>query len=146
MEQKIARILSWWPRIRQEAEALWKLQPWERYQTALVSLSILAPESGGDPKIVGDAGHSIGLFQMHDQGAGYGLTIAQREDPETQFQHMRQTIFPAIEKFLFWGYRGRRLAEFAGHDAQKCAEGAQIAYGNWYEILAPRLASEDPNA
>lgn len=40
-------------------------------------------ESGFNPNAIGDAGHSIGLMQLHDQGAGYGWTIAQRRDPAT---------------------------------------------------------------
>src|SRR5206468_1915047 len=35
-----------------------------------------------DPTTIGDQGHSVGLFQLHDQGAGTGMSAAQRSDPE----------------------------------------------------------------
>lgn len=40
-------------------------------------------ETGGtfDNKIVGDNGHSIGLFQLNDQGEGYNIPLAAKEDP-----------------------------------------------------------------
>jgi hypothetical protein len=38
-------------------------------------------ESGLNPTIPGDGGHSIGLFQLNDWGAGHGLTVAFRQDP-----------------------------------------------------------------
>lgn len=40
-------------------------------------------ESRLDPMAVGDSGHSIGLFQCYDQGAGKGYTVEQRQDPVT---------------------------------------------------------------
>jgi soluble lytic murein transglycosylase-like protein len=40
-------------------------------------------ESGFDPNASGDDGHSIGLMQLHDQGAGAGWTVEQRRDPAT---------------------------------------------------------------
>lgn len=30
---------------------------------------------------VGDGGRSVGLFQLHDAGAGSGMTVAERQDP-----------------------------------------------------------------
>lgn len=36
-------------------------------------------ESKWDPNIVGDNGHSVGLFQMHDQGAGAGMGDSRRD-------------------------------------------------------------------
>ncbi len=38
-------------------------------------------ESRLDPNAVGDGGHSIGLFQLHDGGGGKGMSAAQRQDP-----------------------------------------------------------------
>ncbi len=55
-------------------------------------ISILAAgtkaESGWNPNATGDNGHSIGIFQMHDQGAGAGLSRDQRADPDTASAHM----------------------------------------------------------
>lgn len=39
-------------------------------------------ESGLNPNAVGDQGHSVGLFQLHDQGMGYGMGNS-RYDPRT---------------------------------------------------------------
>jgi hypothetical protein len=38
-------------------------------------------ESGLNPRAVGDGGASVGLFQLHERGAGAGMTTAQRMDP-----------------------------------------------------------------
>lgn len=38
-------------------------------------------ESGFDPDAVGDDGHSVGLMQLHDAGAGAGMSVAERRDP-----------------------------------------------------------------
>lgn len=35
--------------------------------------AVMFAESGGNPNAVGDNGHSVGLFQLHDQGMGYGM-------------------------------------------------------------------------
>lgn len=40
-------------------------------------------ESGGNTEAVGDNGHSIGLWQMHDQGLGHGMSREARHDPDT---------------------------------------------------------------
>lgn len=47
----------------------------------LLLKSVMLIESGGDPGAVGDSGHSVGLFQLHDQGYGHGMGDA-RFDPE----------------------------------------------------------------
>jgi Transglycosylase SLT domain len=46
-----------------------------------IALAIVQQESGGDPNAIGDNGHSVGLFQLNDQGEGAGMTVAQRQDP-----------------------------------------------------------------
>src|SRR5262249_261868 len=48
-----------------------------------VALAVAMAESGLNPKARGDGGHSIGLFQLNDQGEGAGMSVAQREDPYT---------------------------------------------------------------
>lgn len=40
-----------------------------------------AYESDLDPRAVGDEGRSIGLFQLHEGGAGAGMSVALRENP-----------------------------------------------------------------
>ena len=44
--------------------------------------AVMLSESGGRPDAVGDNGHSVGLFQLHDQGYGAGMGDT-RYDPET---------------------------------------------------------------
>lgn len=43
--------------------------------------AVMLSESGGNPNAVGDSGHSVGLFQLHDQGYGYQMGDS-RYDPE----------------------------------------------------------------
>jgi soluble lytic murein transglycosylase-like protein len=49
---------------------------------ALFLKAVMLSESGGRPDAVGDSGHSVGLFQLHDHGYGTGMGDA-RFDPET---------------------------------------------------------------
>ncbi len=43
--------------------------------------AVMLAESGGRPDAIGDNGHSVGLFQLHDQGYGHGMGDS-RFDPE----------------------------------------------------------------
>lgn len=43
--------------------------------------SVMLSESAGRPDAVGDGGHSVGLFQLHDHGYGSGMGDS-RFDPE----------------------------------------------------------------
>lgn len=52
----------------------------EGMDPALV-LAVVEVESSFNADAIGDAGHSVGLMQLHDQGAGAGLTVAERRDP-----------------------------------------------------------------
>jgi len=38
-------------------------------------------ESGWNESAIGDSGHSVGLFQLHDKGGGHGLSMEFRKDP-----------------------------------------------------------------
>lgn len=42
-------------------------------QLAALAIATAFTESGLNPNAVGDNGHSVGLFQLHDQGMGYGM-------------------------------------------------------------------------
>lgn len=44
--------------------------------------AVMLSESGGRPDAIGDNGHSVGLFQLHDHGYGAGMGDT-RFDPET---------------------------------------------------------------
>lgn len=48
-------------------------------------------ESRLDPDASGDGGHSIGLFQLHDQGAGAGMSVAERRDPTLNARRALET-------------------------------------------------------
>lgn len=37
-------------------------------------IAVMMQESGGNPGAIGDDGHSIGLWQLHDKGAGAHMT------------------------------------------------------------------------
>lgn len=67
-----------------------------------LALATAEQESGFRPTAIGDSGHSVGLFQENDQGAGAGLSVAQREDvagSTTRF-------VDRVKRFLSTGYTG----------------------------------------
>src|SRR4029450_13161498 len=64
-----------------EVESLVVRTALERGVDPYLALAIVEQESGGDPRAVGDHGHSVGLFQLHDQGMGAGLSVADRQNP-----------------------------------------------------------------
>ena len=47
-------------------------------------------ESGLDANVLGDSGHSVGLFQLHDKGGGHGLTVEYRRDPRNNVKTILQ--------------------------------------------------------
>lgn len=46
-------------------------------------VAVVYQESGGQATAVGDDGHSVGLMQLHDEGAGSGMSVEARIDPLT---------------------------------------------------------------
>lgn len=48
-----------------------------------LALAIAQQESGLNPMAIGDGGHSVGLFQLNDAGEGAGMSVAARQDAET---------------------------------------------------------------
>lgn len=57
-------------------------------------------ESGLNPEAVGDGGHSIGLFQLHDRGGGQGMSVEDRKDPRKNSKRMIETIKGSFGKDL----------------------------------------------
>lgn len=53
------------------------------YDQKMVVAAILnaIAESGLNPNAAGDGGQSIGLFQLYSNGAGAGMSVADRQDP-----------------------------------------------------------------
>ena len=77
--------------------------------------AVMLSESGGRPDAVGDNGHSVGLFQLHDQGYGAGMGDT-RYDPETN---------------AYRGARGLAEAWHAGDKAGFSGENAVRAAYNY---------------
>lgn len=67
--------------------------------------AVMLSESGGRPDAVGDSGHSVGLFQLHDQGYGHGMGDA-RFDPETNAERATKGLAEAWHAGERAGYRG----------------------------------------
>lgn len=74
--------------------------------------AVMLAESGGDPNAVGDNGHSIGLFQLHDQGYGFGMGDA-RYDPYTNADTAARGLATAWQIGTSKGYSGEYLIRFA---------------------------------
>lgn len=67
--------------------------------------AVMIGESGGDPNAIGDDGHSVGLFQLHDQGYGHGMGDA-RFDPETNAERAVKGLAEAWHAGERAGYEG----------------------------------------
>ncbi len=74
--------------------------------------SVMLIESGGRPDAIGDSGHSVGLFQLHDQGYGSGMGDS-RFDPEANADRAARGLAEA------W-HAGER-AGFSGEEAIRAA-------------------------
>lgn len=74
--------------------------------------AVMLAESGGDPHAVGDNGHSVGLFQLHDQGYGYGMGDL-RFDPEANADRAARGLAEAWHACIAAGYTGEYLARAA---------------------------------
>lgn len=93
------------------------------YEAAVVNAYA---ESRLNPYAVGDGGHSIGLFQLHDKGLGKGMTPDDRRDPDKSCQRIIQAIMSqqgARLRLLNDSGAARvedLVAEFA-HSIERCA-------------------------
>lgn len=67
--------------------------------------SVMLIESGGRPDAVGDGGHSVGLFQLHDQGYGSGMGDS-RFDPEANIDRAAKGLAEAWQAGERAGYTG----------------------------------------
>jgi len=67
--------------------------------------SVMLIESGGQPDAVGDGGHSVGLFQLHDQGYGAGMGDS-RFDPEANADRAARGLAEAWHAGERAGYTG----------------------------------------
>jgi cell wall-associated NlpC family hydrolase len=82
---------------------------------AIVATAVLA-ESGGRFDALGDFDpadghpHSVGPFQLHDQGLGAGLSVAARQDPDVVYPFMVPHFRAARDRLRAQGYTGEELA------------------------------------
>ena len=67
--------------------------------------AVMLAESGGRPDAVGDSGHSVGLFQLHDHGYGAGMGDA-RYDPEANADRGARGLAEAWHAGQDKGYGG----------------------------------------
>lgn len=67
--------------------------------------AVMLSESAGRPDAIGDNGRSVGLFQLHEQGYGYGMGDA-RFDPETNIDRATQGLAEAWHAGQRSGYSG----------------------------------------
>jgi soluble lytic murein transglycosylase-like protein len=74
--------------------------------------SVMLIESGGRPDAVGDSGHSVGLFQLHDQGYGSGMGDS-RFDPEANADRAARGLAEAWQAGERAGYTGEHALRAA---------------------------------
>lgn len=104
-------------------------------------------ESRLDPSAVGDGGKSVGLWQLHEDGGGAGMTVAERMDVPTSLDRILELVDdePAIRTAdeagagvdelaglfaaLVERCRGCGCAECGGDDEQSAREATARA---WY--------------
>lgn len=72
-------------------------------------------ESGLNPGIKGDSGHSIGLFQLNDRGAGHGMSVEERQDPITNIRTIltREVLTRRGQQFRSRAAAGASIQELA---------------------------------
>jgi soluble lytic murein transglycosylase-like protein len=87
-----------------------------------IALATAYVESKWNPNAIGDNGHSVGLFQLHDQGEGAGMSVSQRSDPIlnaqialTQFARVRQQNPGIVNNPGLWAALAQRPADRADY-------------------------------
>jgi hypothetical protein len=101
-------------------------------------------ESGLNPNAVGDSGASVGLFQLHERGAGKGMTVAARKDPVTNTKRIAEeydryggkirAAYAAGERDIgklagMWSTHIERPADKAGEASRRAARAAKLFPG-----------------
>lgn len=100
-------------------------------------------ESRLDPAAIGDAGRSVGLFQLHDAGAGAGMSVEQRQDPDANtariIQEARRFDWPfGLSHFSLAG----RFAELVEVCALCHTTAEQYARGRNVELIYGAAAAD----
>lgn len=86
-------------------------------------------ETGGtfDNKIVGDNGHSIGLFQLNDGGEGYGVSLADKQDPRHNAEIALGVMAQYLDKATDFDHNGSISGGEIAASAQRPADQAGYA-------------------
>lgn len=96
------------------------------YPPAIAAAMVNAyKESGWNHRATGDGGHSIGLFQLNDWGAGHDMTVEARQDPATNARTM-------LEREVL-AKTGRRFREAIDRQADV----GELAYLFCYDLERP---------
>lgn len=109
-------------------------------------------ESGMNPNAMGDNGHSIGLFQMHDQGAGAGMSAADRADPDKASAVMIPRFVAMYQQGKQQGLTGTDLASYVSRNVERPLGfedpngAAARKYVSAYQELGGQLGSAYPGA
>lgn len=82
-------------------------------------------ESALDPNAIGDSGLSVGLFQLHERGAGAGLSVEARQDPDANILR----IIQEAEQRGASAQRGRSNAELTVWFANQVERCWECGYG-----------------
>ncbi len=127
-------VERWRPMVREYA-ARHGIAPGEMAHFENFVLTMMKVESGGNPNAIGDNGHSVGLFQLHDRGVGHGMSVEQRKDPHVQFEAMMPRFVDAYRSGLAKGLDGAQLAIHIAREAERPAAWALPKYGKAYDAM-----------
>lgn len=105
----------------------------------IIALALAKAESGLNPRAVGDQGHSVGLFQLHDQGQGAGMSVAQRQDPQANADTFLNQHKALYDQLVASGLTGAELATIFGGQAEQSVKAFWDRYGTAYTQLAGTL-------
>ena len=76
-------------------------------------------ESRLDASAAGDGGKAIGLFQLHEAGAGRGMSVEERSDPVTNTWRIVAELY-ARGGWAVFGTNSY-LVEWFAHEVERCA-------------------------
>lgn len=80
---------------------------------ARIATACALVESGGvTDGPPGDNGHSVGLWQLHDAGLGAGMTVVERQDPDTAAARILPVFVEQWIEGMAQGLDGERLARY----------------------------------
>lgn len=104
----------------------------------LIALALAKAESSLNPNAIGDNGHSVGLFQLHDQGQGAGQSVAQRQDPRHNAGQFLAAHAALYKQLVAEGLAGDQLAATFG----RLAEQSDPQFAQRYAVAYRELAAQ----